>query len=101
MRNFIEFVLVHLVQHPEDVEVIEHEEEGITFYDIKVNAEDRGQVIGRHGRTIESLRNLVKVRAMKENKRVRVQVLDDEIVEDMESPDTEVEVETETPSEQE
>lgn len=91
MRNLIEFLVLHLVQHPEEVVVTEVEEEGIFHYDVEVHPEDRGQLIGRGGRTIEAIRTLAKVRAMKEDKVVRVNVLDDEVTSDdedlMESAD--------------
>lgn len=91
MRNLIEFVLLHLVSHPDVVEVEEIEsEDGRTEFLLHVHPEDRGHVIGRNGRTIEALRTLVRVRAMKENKGVRISLAEDEPVEGSE----EVEVET-------
>lgn len=74
MRNLIEFVVLHLVSHPESVIVTEEEIDGRWEYTIEVHEEDRGQIIGRGGRTIESIRTLAKVRAMKENKGVRVSI---------------------------
>lgn len=79
MRNLIEFVLLHLVSHPDEVQVEEFETEPGRFeYVLHVHAEDRGHVIGRNGRTIEALRTLVRVRAMKENKGVRISLAEDE-----------------------
>lgn len=78
MRNLIEFLVLHLVQHPDAVVVTEVEEDGVFHYDVEVHPEDRGQLIGRGGRTIEAIRTLAKVRAMKEDRIVRVNVLDDE-----------------------
>lgn len=78
MRNLIEFVLLHLVSHPDMVEVEEVElEDGRLEYLLHVHPEDRGHVIGRNGRTIEALRTLVRVRAMKENKGVRVTLFEE------------------------
>lgn len=74
MRNLIEFIVLHLVSHPESVVVTEEEIDGRWEYTIEVHEEDRGQVIGRGGRTIESIRTLAKVRAMKEDKGVRVSI---------------------------
>lgn len=78
MRNLIEFVLLHLVSHPDAVEVEEVESEDGRFeYILHVHPEDRGHVIGRQGRTIEALRTLVRVRAMKEDKGVRISLAED------------------------
>ncbi len=79
MRNLIEFVLLHLVSHPEEVEVQEVTlEDGRVEYLLHVHPDDRGHVIGRSGRTIEALRTLVRVRAMKENMGVRISLAEDE-----------------------
>jgi predicted RNA-binding protein YlqC (UPF0109 family) len=83
MRNLIEFVLLHLVSHPDEVEVEEVElEDGRLEYLLHVHPEDRGHVIGRNGRTIEALRTLVRVRAMKENKGVRITLFEEEAAQD-------------------
>jgi hypothetical protein len=67
MKNLIEFILNHIVDHPEDVKVEESEDERGFVYTIHVNPEDMGKVIGKQGRVIQSIRQLAKVRAVKEN----------------------------------
>ncbi len=91
MRNLIEFLVLHLVEHPEDVTVTEEEIDGFWQYTIDVNPDDRGQVIGRRGRTIDAIRTLARVRAMKEDKGVRVDILSDD--EEFASEATETELE--------
>lgn len=87
MRNLIEFLVLHLVEHPEEVVVHEEEFDGLWEYTIEVHPDDMGRVIGHRGKTIEAIRTLTRVRAMKEDKGVRVQLAEQE--------DTEAEVETE------
>lgn len=72
MKNFVEYLLVRLVDHPDDL-VVEEEEtvEGILVR-IRVNEEDMGRVIGRAGKVIKAIRKLVQVKAAKEELRVRV-----------------------------
>ncbi|HKY74397.1 MAG TPA: KH domain-containing protein [Patescibacteria group bacterium] len=72
MKNLLEFILIHIVSFPDDVRVDEFEGEGETVYTIFVNSEDLGRVIGRRGNIIQSIRSIAKVRAMKEQKRIRV-----------------------------
>jgi predicted RNA-binding protein YlqC (UPF0109 family) len=67
MKNLIEFILNHIVDFPEDVKVDEEEDERGFVYTIHVNPEDMGKVIGKQGRVIQSIRQLAKVRAVKEN----------------------------------
>jgi len=74
MKNLLEFILNHLVDHPEDVRIEEAESEEGFVYTIFVNPEDMGRVIGKNGRIIQSIRNLAKVRAVKENIRAYITI---------------------------
>lgn len=74
MKNLLEFILIHIVTFPDDVRIDEIEGEGETVYLITVNQEDLGRVIGRQGNIIQSIRSIAKVRAMKEHKRIRINI---------------------------
>jgi predicted RNA-binding protein YlqC (UPF0109 family) len=72
MKNLLEFILLRMVEHPEDLEVNEVEEMGLTVYKLKLHPEDIGRVIGRGGNMIKAIRKLAQVRAVKDHLRVRV-----------------------------
>ena len=74
MKNLLEFILNHIVDHPEDVVVDEAETEEGHTYTIHVHPDDMGKVIGKNGRIIQSIRNIAKVRAVKENLRVYITI---------------------------
>src|SRR3972149_9061176 len=107
MKQFLEYVVPNLVTHPEDVAVSEETKEGVMHLMIKVNAEDVGRVIGRSGKIIKSLRQLVRVMAIKQGVRVNVDVEDSQnnlqMPEDSSAEAAEeiAAVETETPAEEE
>ena len=63
MKNLLEYILIHLVQYPEDVRIEEVEDERGFLYTIHVNEEDIGRVIGKGGAVIHSIRNIGKIRA--------------------------------------
>jgi predicted RNA-binding protein YlqC (UPF0109 family) len=76
MKQFLEYVVPNLVTHPEEVQVSEETKEGVIHLMIKVNPEDVGRVIGKSGKIIKSLRQLVRVMAIKQGVRVNVDVAD-------------------------
>ncbi|NCN03726.1 MAG: KH domain-containing protein [Candidatus Pacebacteria bacterium] len=76
MKNLLEYLLIHLVDYPEDVIVEENETERGFEYLLKVNPEDMGRVIGKRGAVIESIRSIAKVRAVKEGIKVFIKLED-------------------------
>lgn len=67
MKDLIVFILNNIVDHPDDIQVDETTENDRTMVTIHVNPEDMGKVIGKQGRIIRSLRDLVKLIAAKRN----------------------------------
>ena len=72
MKQTLEYLVTNIVDNPKDVEITESEEEGVVTLTIAVNPEDMGKVIGKEGKIIRSIRNIMKVKAMKENKRIMI-----------------------------
>ena len=59
------------------MEVQEYEEDDDTVVlELLVAEDDRGKVIGRHGRTAKALRAIMKADGTKEGKRVLVEIVD-------------------------
>lgn len=77
MKSLLEFILLRMVEHPEDVVVSQSEEMDLTVYSIKLHPEDIGRVIGRGGVVIKAIRKLAQVRAVKDHLRVRVVIQED------------------------
>ncbi len=75
MKPLTEFLVRELVEHPELVRVSSTESpEGLSI-EVAVGPDDVGKVIGRDGRTIQSIRNIVNVLGRKNGTRVRVELL--------------------------
>lgn len=73
MKDLLVYLAKNLVAKPEAVEVTEtQEEQGIVNLELSVDSADMGKVIGKEGRIIRALRDLVKVLAIKQNSRVNV-----------------------------
>lgn len=78
MKNLLEYILIHIVQNPDQVVVEEIETEEGFLYTISVHPEDMGRIIGKGGNVIQSIRTLARVRAMKEGRRVRIEIKEEE-----------------------
>ena len=78
MKEIIEYLVKNIVKYPQDVVIEQVKLEGNTNrekYTIKTNQEDLGVVIGKGGKTIRSIINICKIKAIKENKFIEVEVL--------------------------
>ncbi|MFH1850840.1 MAG: KH domain-containing protein [Candidatus Neomarinimicrobiota bacterium] len=77
MQEFIENVVKHLVDKPDDVRVNSVETEQRIIYELIVGDGDYGKVIGKSGRNISALRTLVfAINAKQGGKRARLDVID-------------------------
>jgi uncharacterized protein len=73
MKELLEFLLKGLLGE-EKFEIVEAEDAGRILYTIKTAPENMGLVIGKGGRMIKSLRNILKVRATREKTAVSLNV---------------------------
>ena len=78
MKDLLEYLARGLVEHPDAVEVTEVEEDdGTVVLELSVDEDDYGSIIGRGGRTAMALRAVVKAAAVKDQRRVFVDIVDD------------------------
>ncbi len=75
MGELVEFIAKALVDYPEQVSVNEVEGSQSVIIELKVAQEDMGKVIGKQGRIAKAIRTVVKAAAIKDNKRVVVEII--------------------------
>ncbi|MBP9749279.1 MAG: KH domain-containing protein [Candidatus Pacebacteria bacterium] len=73
-KEFLEFVVKGLVDHPEAVKVERTVDEMGVLLTLDVHAEDMGKIIGRSGNTAKAIRTLLRVVGMKNNSRVNLKI---------------------------
>ena len=77
MKDLLEYLARGLVDNPDAVSVNEVEEDdGTLVLELSVAGEDYGNVIGRGGRTASALRTIIKSAALKDKRRVFVDIVD-------------------------
>ena len=75
MKELVEFIAKALVDHPEAVDVSLVDGERSTIVELRVSPDDMGKVIGKQGRIAKAIRALVKAAAMRDGKRVVVEIV--------------------------
>jgi predicted RNA-binding protein YlqC (UPF0109 family) len=77
MQVFLEYVIKGLVQNPDTVSITPVEREGMTVYEVRLDRQDVGKIIGRHGVTINAIRSLLLAGSAKKGLRCSVEIVED------------------------
>jgi predicted RNA-binding protein YlqC (UPF0109 family) len=75
--EFLRFIISSLVINVDAIEIDEKHDELWTLLSLRVDPTDMGSIIGRWGKTIESLRTVVRVFGSKSWTRVNLRILED------------------------
>ena len=77
MKELLEYLARGLVEEPDEVTVKEvQDDDGVTVLELSVAEDDYGTVIGRGGRTANALRTVVKAAAVRDGRRVLIDIVD-------------------------
>ena len=76
-KDFLSFIIDSIVAHKGDVVIEQREDELGTLLTLKVNTEDMGTIIGKEGKTINSIRTVLRVYGSKMDARVNLKVIEE------------------------
>lgn len=76
LKDLVEYMAKALVDSPDQVEVHEVDGEQTTVIELKVAKEDLGKVIGKQGRTAQSMRTILGAVSTKLRKRSVLEILE-------------------------
>jgi predicted RNA-binding protein YlqC (UPF0109 family) len=78
VKELLEYMVKELVDNPDDVKITEEDEDDKTvIFKLSVAEDDLGKVIGKKGRTANSLRIIMRAASAKRGKSSIVKILDD------------------------
>jgi len=78
MKEFIEFIAKQLVDNPDKVNVEETNPDDHTVeLNLKVDKNDIGKVIGKHGNTVNAMRTLLYAVGAKAKHRATLQIVEE------------------------
>ena len=75
MKDLLEYIIKSIVAAPDAVKITEETSEDGLLIKLEVAPDDKGRVIGRQGRVAQALRTLLRVKAAREEKRVRLEIV--------------------------
>ncbi|MGB4442688.1 MAG: KH domain-containing protein [Coriobacteriia bacterium] len=73
--GLVEYLVTSLVEHPDEVRIEKRVGAETTTYEVSVNPDDTGKVIGRQGRVIKAIRVLVRAAASADDADATVEVI--------------------------
>jgi uncharacterized protein len=76
MKELLETISKSLVDDPSSVSINQIEGESSVVLELRVARDDMGKVIGKQGRIAKAIRTIIKAAAVKEDKRVSVEIID-------------------------
>jgi predicted RNA-binding protein YlqC (UPF0109 family) len=74
--QLVDYLARNLVDEPEAVRVDELEQDGDLVLRLHVAPEDRGKIIGRHGRMVRALRTVVRASGAHEGRRILLEIVE-------------------------
>ena len=76
MKKALSYIVSSIVDDPKKVEISEEEKDGVTNFTVSVAKEDMGKIIGKGGKVIKAIRNLIKISAIKQGKKIYISLLE-------------------------
>jgi len=76
MKDLVRYIAQALVDNPDDVVVSEVEGEQTSVIELRVAKDDLGKIIGKHGRTAQSIRTILSAASAKHKKRAVLEIVE-------------------------
>ena len=76
MSDLLTYMARSLVNNPDEVVVKKSERGNTVVFELSVNPDDMGKIIGKNGRRAQAIRSIMKAKYLKSGKRVVVDIID-------------------------
>jgi uncharacterized protein len=78
MQEFLDFVLRHLIDYPDEMILTKVEAPKKTIFRLRLRKSDIGKVVGKHGQTITAIRNILSAAASRHGEKAALDIVEDE-----------------------
>ena len=75
VTQLVTYVVTSLTEYPDDVKIVVTESGDAVRYEVTVNPEDVGKVIGRQGRIIKAIRTVARAAGVVDERHVDVEII--------------------------
>lgn len=75
MKQLLNYLTTQLVDTPDEIDIQERNDGDTLIYELQVDQDDMGRIIGKNGRVANALRTLMKAAAAKRGVRVEVDIV--------------------------
>ncbi|MCX5896743.1 MAG: KH domain-containing protein [Proteobacteria bacterium] len=76
MKELVKYIAKALVDSPDEVSVNEVEGEQTSVIELRVAKSDLGKIIGKHGKTAQSIRTILSAASAKLGKRAVLEIIE-------------------------
>ena len=76
LKEFLEHIIKQLVDNPDDVKITEIEGQAVCIYELRVNSDDYGKIIGKHGQNANAIRTILGAVSGKNGKRGVLEIIE-------------------------
>jgi len=78
MKELVQYLARQLVNNPDAVDVTETQGDTASVLELKVAKEDLGRIIGKQGRTAQSIRTILNAAASRTNRKVVLEIVEEQ-----------------------
>ena len=78
MEKLLQFLIEKIVDHPQDIRIQKEKQEKNLVLRLSVNPEDLKTVIGKEGKTIKALREMLFIKASRQGEKVNL-ILEEDV----------------------
>lgn len=71
MKQTLEYIISSILS-TEEIKIDESEEDGVTNFTVHVVKDNMGKIIGKEGKVIRAIRNVMRIPAIREEKRINI-----------------------------
>lgn len=74
MKDILKQIVISIVEKEEAVEITEAEDQGIVNLTIKVDPSEMGKIIGKEGKVIRAIRNVMRIPGVLQSKKIYITI---------------------------